>query len=144
MTLTLATMKGWHTRQPYYILAFPQAPVERDLFMEIPKGFNIDVGRTDNYALHIHKNIYGQKQAGRVWNQYLVNMLIKELGFQQSKIDECLFYKGSVMYALYTDNLILTGPDKSEIDRIINQMKEIGLNITNEGTLEDFLGVNIT
>ncbi len=72
MTLTLATMNNWHTRQLDYVLAFPQAPVERDLYMEIPKGFTIEEGRSDNYALKIHRNIYRQKQAGRVWNQYLV------------------------------------------------------------------------
>ena len=144
MILIMATMNNWHTRQLDYVLAFPQAPAERDLYMEIPKGFTIDEGRSDDYALQIHKNIYGQKQAGRVWNQYLVNKLTKELGFRQSKMDECLFYRGSVFYALYTDDSILAGPDKAEIDDIIKQMETIGLNVTDEGSLEDFLGVNIS
>ena len=143
LIMTLAAQKGWHTRQLDYVLAFPQAPVERELYMEIPKGFDIDEGRTDDFILKINKNIYGQKQAGRVWNQYLVNKLIKELGFKQSSIDECLFYKGRVLYALYTDDSILAGPDKGEIDTIIKDMRRIGLNITDEGSLEDFLGVNI-
>ena len=143
LIMTLAAQNGWHTRQLDYVLAFPQAPVERELYMEIPKGFNIDEGRTDDFILKINKNIYGQKQAGRVWNKYLVNKLIKELGFKQSSIDECLFYKGNVLYALYTDDSILTGPDKGEIDKIIADMRRIGLNITDEGNLEDFLGVNI-
>ena len=143
LIMTLAAQNGWHTRQLDYVLAFPQAPVERELYMEIPKGFNIDEGRTDDFILKINKNIYGQKQARRVWNKYLVNKLIKELGFKQSSIDECLFYKGDVLYALYTDDSILTGPDKGEIDKIIADMRRIGLNITDEGNLEDFLGVNI-
>jgi hypothetical protein len=33
------------------------------------------------------------KQAGRVWNQHLVDKP-KEVGFIPSKIDECLFFKG--------------------------------------------------
>ena len=144
LLLTLALSNNWHTRQLDYVLAFPQAPVERDLYMEIPKGFTLDEGKSADYVLQIHRNIYGQKQAGRVWNQYLVNKLIKELGFKQSKVDECLFYRGSVLYALYTDDSILVGPDKSEIDNIIRDMTKVGLKITDEGTLEDFLGVNIT
>ena len=39
--------------------------------------------------------------------------------------DECIFYKGSVLYALYTENSILVGPDKSEIDNIIRYMSTI-------------------
>ena len=143
LLMTLSALHGWHTRQLDYVLAFPQAPMERELYMEIPKGFDIDQGKTDDFILKLNKNIFGQKQAGRVWNQYLVNKLVKELGFRQSRIDECLFYKGNVMYALYTDDSILTGPDKGEIDKIIEQMRKIGLNITDEGNLEDFLGVNI-
>ena len=77
--------------------------------MSIPKGFTMNKGDPSNYALHIHKNVYGQKQAGRVWNQYLVKKLVGEVGFTQSKIDECLFYNGGVIYALYTNNSIIAG-----------------------------------
>lgn len=143
LILSLAAIHNWHTRQLDYVLAFPQAPVERELYMEIPKGFEIEQGKSEDYLLKIQRNIYGQKQAGRVWNQYLVNKLTTELGFKQSEFDECLFYKGKILYALYTDDSILAGPDKSEIDRLIEQIKGIGLDITDEGNVEDFLGVNI-
>ena len=143
LILSLAAVHNWHTRQLDYVLAFPQAPVERKLYMEIPKGFEIEHGKSEDYLLKIQKNIYGQKQVGRVWNQYLVNKLTTELGFKQSKVDECLFYKGKVLYALYTDDSILAGPDKHEIDQLINQIKGICLDITDEGNVEDFLGVNI-
>ena len=47
------------------------------------------------------------------------------------------------MYALYTDDSILAGPDKAEMDQIIKEMQEAKLDITIEGDLQDFLGVNI-
>ena len=47
------------------------------------------------------------------------------------------------MYALYTDESILAGPHPTEIDDIIKQMCNAKLDITEEGTREDFLGVNI-
>ena len=68
---------------------------------------------------------------------------MKKIGFKQSKIDECVFYKGKVVYALYTDDSILAGPDPIEIDHIIKLMRKAKLDITEEGTLEDFLGFNI-
>ena len=60
--------------------------------MEIPKGFEIEGGDKKDYVLKLHRNIYGQVQAGRVWNNHLTSKLTDELGFTQSKIDKCLFF----------------------------------------------------
>ena len=110
----------------------------------MPKGFEISKGDPGKYVLKLQKNVYGGKNSGRVWNQYLVKKLTKELGFKQSKVDECVFYKGKTLYVLYTDDSILAGPDKAEIKQIIDDIQNIAkLNITIEGDLQDFLGVNI-
>ena len=64
--LTMAMIKSWHTQQIDFTLAYPQADVEHDLYMEFPKGF--DVSQNSNqYCLQIIKNTYGQKQVGRTW-----------------------------------------------------------------------------
>jgi hypothetical protein len=141
--LIMSALHGWHTKQIDYVLAFPQAPVEREIFMEIPRGFRMSDGSTKDYVLKLHRNIYGQKQAGRVWNKYLVDILINKVGFVQSKVDECVFYRGSVMYVLYTDDSILAGPNKDDIDQAIKDIQSTKLDITIEGDIQDFLGVNI-
>jgi hypothetical protein len=79
-----------------------------------------------------------------VWNQYLTDKLINKVGFKQSKVDDCVFYKGNVIYVLYTDDSILAGPSQREIDSVIQQIKDAKLDITVEGDIQDFLGVNIT
>ena len=56
--LTLVAMFDWYTLQLDYVLAFPQAPVERELYMAVPKGFSLENGKPEDYALKIHKNIY--------------------------------------------------------------------------------------
>lgn len=145
LLLSLAALHNWRTTQIDFVLAFPQSPVERDdLYMEIPKGFEVD-GANDSkeYVLHLKRNVYGQKQAARVWNQYLVQKLVDEVGFTQSETDECLFFKGNVVYLLYTDDSILAGPSQREIDKVIEDIKKAKLDITIEGDLQDFLGVNI-
>ena len=63
------------------------------------------------YVFNIKKNTYGQKQEGRVWNNNLCANLEK-VGFKQSIIDECVFYKEDMIYVLYTDDSILAGPSK--------------------------------
>ncbi|KAI2499306.1 hypothetical protein MHU86_15150 [Fragilaria crotonensis] len=117
----------------------------KTLYMKVPAGMELeDDSNPNDFVLKIHRNIYGQKQAGRVWNQYLVRKLVKDLGFQQSAVDECVFYRGSTLYVLYTDDSLLAGPDKKEIDKIIDELqKKAKLSITVEGDLADFLGVSI-
>jgi hypothetical protein len=142
LLLILALQRRWYTKQIDYVLAFPQADIEVDLYMELPKGFEIGGAAKGEYVLQLHKNVYGQKQAGRVWNQHLVEKL-KSIGFQQSHTDECVFFHGSAVYVLYTDDSILAGPNETELDDILDKMRNVGLDITVEGDISDFLGVNI-
>ena len=58
------------------------------------------------------------------------------------EVNECVFYKGKIIYVLYIDGSIFAGPDKREIDKTITVMKT-KLDLTKEGDLKDFLGVNI-
>lgn len=143
LILTLAILNRWYTKQIDFVLAFPQAPVEiDDLYMKIPRGFEIKGTEKDEYLLHIRKNIYGAVQAGRVWNKHLVDRLTS-IGFVTSKIDDSVFYKGNAVYILYTDDSILAGPDEQELADIIKEMQSTGLELTEEGDISDFLGVNI-
>ena len=62
----------------------------------------------------------------------------------QSTIDECVFYKSRrSLYVLYTDDSILAGPDESELNQIIQDMKRTGLKLTVKGDIIDFLVVQI-
>ena len=47
------------------------------------------------------------------------------------------------MYVLYTNDLILAGPDESKVEQAIADIQKAGLDITNKGDIQDFLGVNI-
>jgi len=141
--LIMSALHGWHTKQIDYVLAFPQAPVERELYISIPRGFEIEGGRNEDYVLKLHRNVYGQAQSGRVWYQYLSDILDNKVGFVRSEVDECVFYRGNVMCVLYTDDSILAGPDQAKAEQAIEDIKAAKLNITVEGDIKDFLGVNI-
>ena len=96
-----------------------------------------------DYVLKLHQNIYGQKQAGKLWNQYLTNFLINKFGFKQSSVDDCVFYKGNMMYVLFTYEYILDVPHKDEGDQVIQDIRYAKLNITIKGDLQNFLEINI-
>jgi hypothetical protein len=44
LILTLSALNNWHTSKLDYVLAYLQAPVEKELYTRIPKGFLIDEG----------------------------------------------------------------------------------------------------
>jgi hypothetical protein len=140
--LAQSILRGWKTRQMDFVLAYTQAGVERDdLYMEIPKGVSIDGTDSKLYVLHMKQNLYGMKQAGRVWNKHLVAGML-ELGFVQSSIDDCVLYFNKSTFLVYTDDSILMGPDDRELDHIVALMKT-KFNLEVEGDLCDYLGINI-
>jgi Reverse transcriptase (RNA-dependent DNA polymerase) len=108
--------------------------------MDIPTGFTINGNKSD-YALKLINNLYGQKQAGRVWNNHLTKGL-KELAFEQRKTDPCIFWRKGVVLVIYTDDTIVTGPNNKDIDAAIS---DIGskFDITSQERVDDVLGVKI-
>ena len=143
VVLTIALMLGWPTTQIDFVLAHTQAKAETDnLCMEIPRGFHLKGFNMKDYVFHVKKNLYGQRQSGRVWNTHLVKKL-KDIGFKQSAWDECIFHRGNCIYVLYTDDSMLTAPTQQEIDKVAQDMKDAGSDITMEGDVGDFLGMKI-
>jgi hypothetical protein len=141
--LIMSLIHGWHTKQLDYVQAFPQAPPETQLCVHLPPGICLDGGidRT-THVMKVLRNVHGSKQAGRTFNKCLVAKLVS-IGFKPSQIDPCVFYNGTMMHVLCTDDSILAGPDLEEIETCMQEMKRATLDITVEGDLSDFLGVNI-
>ena len=142
MALSMVIMHNWHAKQVDYVQAYPQAPATRPMFMEIPKGCELHGCNPKEWVLNVKRNIYGGKDAGRVWYYYLRKKL-ESVGFQVSDHDECVFYKGKALYVLYTDDSILVGPDEDELNAILKQIESTGLALTSEDGIDDFLGVHI-
>jgi hypothetical protein len=138
--LIISIIKKWVVKQLDFVQAYPQAPIQTELFMDIPKGYMVN-GSDKNHVLKIIKNIYGQKQAGRVWNEFLIQGLL-ELGFTQSKYDMCLIWRSSCILVIYTDDAIVTGPDPEIVNvAIIDISSKFAITVNDK--LVDFLGVNV-
>jgi len=143
LLLSYTISQGWYSKQLDYVLAYPQADISHDnVYMQIPKGFEVPGADPKEYVLHIRKNIYGGRNAGKTWNDWLVARLSKA-GFVQSAVDPCVFTNGNAFYLVYTDDSILCGPDQQELEDIITRIKAAGLDITDDGDVGDFLGVDI-
>ena len=140
LILILSILFDWHTRQLDFVLAFPQADVNADIYMNIPKGFN-HKGDHRSKVLKLLKNLYGSKDAGRTWNRHLHKHLI-EMKFKQSKADECVYFRDKTIFLVYVDDGILAGPDEGDINQIMTELSS-RFELTDEGDLSDYLGVNI-
>ena len=140
--LVLAILHGWAMRQVDFVQAYAQAPIECDMYMELPPGIETKHGNSKDYVLKLLANLYGQKQAGRVWNQYMTDKL-RDIGFQQSQIDECVFYRDDIIFIVYVDDGLFFGSDDDVLTQVISKLKEAGLNIEDQGHPADYVGVNI-
>jgi len=56
-------------------MAYPQAPIEMDMYMKLPMGIQTKHRNSKDHVLKLLANIYGQKQAGCIWNDHLANKL---------------------------------------------------------------------
>ena len=135
---------GWHTQQINFVLAYPQAPLETLCTWLSPRDLpwqTVQIHQPE-YVLELVRNLYGQKQAGRVWNKFLHKGLLKA-GFTQSSINECVYYRGRTIFLVYVDDGLFFALTANNIDKAIKDIKDQGYNISNEGEIDDYLGVKI-
>jgi hypothetical protein len=59
------------------VLAYPQAPIEFDMYMNLTKGIQMANWNRNTPVLKLLKNLYGKRQVGRVWNTHMTAGLLK-------------------------------------------------------------------
>ena len=142
--LILSLLLGWQSRQLDFVMAYPQAPAEMPLYMQLPQGYQCRGMTRKTHALKLIRNVYGQKQAGRVWNKYM-DKGMKIIGFTPSKFDPCLYYRGDVIFLVYIDDCIVFGPTAQAIDQVVTDLRSSPQKFTvdDQGDVGDFLGIQI-
>ncbi len=133
----------WSLGQVDFVMAYSQAPIEMDIYMELPQGIQTATGNSKDHVLQLIKNIYGQKQAGCMWNEYLVDKL-DSIGFKPSSIDSSVFYHDDVIFMVYVDDGIFLGNNDTQLQDAIKEIQGLGLNIEDQGHPADYVGVNIS
>lgn len=116
LTLILSLLSGLKSRQLDYISASTQAPIDCDMYMNVPPGFIVHKnslsftrsstqGNNSDHVLRIRKNMYGLKQAGNNWFDTLKTSLLAR-GLTQSEIDPCLFIRPNCILVVYVDDCL--------------------------------------
>ena len=149
LILAIAKIHNLDSKAIDFVLAFPQADLEEDIWMDLPIGFQVD-GQTEDdsdrhYVLKLRANLYGLKQASYNWYEKLKQSLI-DRDFKPSDIDPCLYIGNNMIVLTYVDDCIIIGPAIKEIDAFVTSMKDGNENfvLTDEGDIDKFLGIEIT
>ena len=134
----LALILGWDMRSIDFIMAYTQAKVKTDIFMQLPKGTTLPGLDPNKHLLKLQQNLYGLKDGQVTWHEHIKDGLLKQ-GFKQSNVDPCLFTKGVVLLVLYIDDAAFFSPDPKAIDQEVALLQK-SFDLTDDGPLLDYLG----
>jgi hypothetical protein len=111
--------------------------------MTLPPGHEKE--KNHELACKLKKVIYALKQSPRAWYGKLSSHLIS-CNFKISSVDHSLFVKvegiNTTIILVYIDDIIITGNNQEEINKIKFQLKE-NFDIKDFGYLKYFLGIEI-
>jgi hypothetical protein len=115
LVVAVATYKGWTMHQLDVKSAFLNGPLEEEVYVKQPPGFEIK--GQEQKVFKLKKALYGLKQAPRAWNKRIDSFLI-DLKFTRCTSEHGVYVKGSnhrdiMMICLYVDDLLITGSDKT-------------------------------
>ncbi|KAL7525296.1 hypothetical protein ACHAWF_001294, partial [Thalassiosira exigua] len=143
LMIVFGITSSWTLKQIDFVMAYTLAPIECDLYMDLPHGILVKGASAKDYALKCLANVYGQKQGGRVWNKYLTAKLVNELGFVQSQVDQCMFYRGSTILICYIDDGIAMDINGKNLDSFVQELMDAKLKVDDMGHSNDYGGVNL-
>ncbi len=110
--------------------------------MELPQRIQTKHGNSKEHVLNLEKNIYVQKQAGCIWDLFFVDKLTS-IGFTASIIDDCIFFHSDIIFMVYINDGIFLGSNDLQLQEVVKEIQDLGLNIKGEGHPADYVGVNI-
>ena len=96
---------------------FLNGDLSEEVYMQPPLGLAVE----SNKICHIRRALYGLKQAPRAWFTKFSSTIFR-LGYIASPYDFALFLrctdKGTILFLLYVDDMIITGDDLSGIQEL--------------------------
>jgi hypothetical protein len=124
--------------------AFVQSFLPKPIFLELPPGPFRNNPDLQGMILKVHKSLYGDRRAPRLWFKHLqAHLTSKSFGFKPSTLDHCLFVKDQVAFVVYVDDAIIISPDRGKIDQVLNQLETEGFDVKDEGNLTSYLGIKM-
>ena len=117
--------------------AYLNAPIDCEIFMEQPKGYEKAGKNGERLVYKLRKSLYGLKQSGRNWNNMLHEYLLGE-NFTQSLADPCVYTRYSsknecTIIIIWVDDLVISASNEILLQSVKNslsakfKMKDLGV-----------------
>ena len=124
--------------------AFLHAPIDHEIYMEQPEGFEEFSEDGDKLVYRLKKSLYGLKQSGKNWNKVLHEYL-KNDGFVRNEVDHCVYRKqtdnGVIILAVWVDDLIIASNNIDMLCQFKDNMK-CKFSMKDLGKISHFLGMD--
>ena len=137
VALTIAVQKNFVIHQMDVKTAFLHGDIDEIVYVIPPDGSGIEL--QSGQALKLKKGLYGRKQAPSLWYEKWSSVM-KAIGFKALPADNYLFRYGKVWVLLYVDDVIIMGPERTEVESVKRHISG-KLDMKDLGPLDQFLGI---
>ena len=143
MVRALMALADWEGRQLDVEMAYLEADVEEELYIELPHGYR----ESQNQVGRLQKAMYGLAHAGLLWSKKFGGELGAK-GFERSQADPCVFRRrlqGNVVVIIvvYVDDLLLLSATKKDDQQALEDLRS-SFPIKDMGEVSYYLGCHIT
>ena len=143
MALAVIALLDWEGRQLDVEMAFPEADVTEELYVELPDGYR----DSPNQVERLQKAMCGLMHAGLLWSKKFGGELIAK-GFEKSQADPYVFRrkhlgKVVVIIVVYVDDLLVLSETKQDEHQALEDLRS-SFPIKDLGEILYYLGCHIT
>ncbi len=135
--MQIAAQYGLELHQIDLKTAYLHAPIDCELYMEQPEGFEVKSETSEKLVCKLNKSLYGLKQSGRNWNKMLHDFLSQN-DFIQNPADHCVYSKQTGSEKI----ILIIWVDDSRTLRNVKKMLEEKFKMKDLGKLKHFLGID--
>ena len=124
--------------------AYLHAPIDEEIFLEQPQGFEKTSETGEQLVYKLKKSIYGLKQSGRNWYK-LLNDLLEENNFVRNVSDHCVYRKQTdsetIIGLIWVDDFIIAASNNDLLSRFKDTMQS-QFKMKDLGKISCFLGID--
>ena len=140
--LSMAAAEDLELHQLDIKTAFLNGELEETIYMKQPEGYE-EGG--PSMVCHLHKSLYGLRQAPRAWHARLKTEL-ESMGFTASDADPGLYTAnlkdGKVFILVYVDDILVVGKTMDSINHVKSRLEGV-FDVRDLGEASYFLSINI-
>ena len=146
MVIQIAVQCNYLIHQMDVKSAYLNAPIDCEVYMDQPKGYEIISKDGKKYVCKLLKSLYGLKQSASNWREVIHKFFI-EHGCVQSEADSCIFLlktdDGKVFYVIWVDDIIVIA-DSEKMMMYGKSILKKRFKMKDLGTISRFLGILFT